>query len=164
MKFDWKFVAWTGGFLVFAVGAQSLRLAHLATSILVNMALYLVTALTNVVGGGVVACVAGWSAGQLGALRPELALVVPYLIAGNVVLVLVYGFLRGRSESLGIVLGAAARFLVISAAAMYVLKFDPRLRLSLGSPEFLAGALAGLLAVLLRQAGRAVVCRTGARS
>lgn len=155
-----RYVARTGVLLALALVVQMAGLPQPFTGPAVNAVLLLAAMAAGPVGGVLIGLLTPWIAFSRGILPAPLGPAIPFIMAGNAAIVLVYWAVTRltRSTTLGwgswlaMVLGAAAKYLVISGAVQLLLSLPPKLAVTLGTPQLMTALTGGVAALLAARA------------
>lgn len=126
----------------------------------VNAMLILATLFVGPWGAVAIGLLTPWVAFLRGTLPAPLGPAIPFIIAGNALLVLVYwAVLRlSRSRPLGpgswagLLLAAFAKYAVIAGAVQFLLHLPPKLAGALGLPQLFTALIGGFIALLVGRA------------
>lgn len=132
--------------LALTLAVQLLRLPAPVTGPLVNLMLILSTALAGPAGGAGIGLLTPWAALLLGIIPPILAPAIPFIMAGNALYCLSYGALEGKikgGSAVGVLLGAALKFVVIAGAARWLLVLPPAASGALLLPQLFNAIIGG---------------------
>ena len=89
----------------------------------------------------------------LGVQPPVTVVLVPFIIAGNIIYASLFGILRKHNELLGVAAAAFAKFLLLYAAAnMMVSGLPAPVKLVFSFPQLITGLAGGLLAITIMKA------------
>lgn len=135
--------------LAMTLSIQAFRLPPVATGPLVNFMLALSVMMVGTGGGVLIGFITPWIALMVGILPAPLTPAIPFIMAGNVVFCLLIGVFPRKIWllSLGVVLGAAAKFAVIGGAVTYILALPPVLTQALLFPQLTNALIGGAVAV-----------------
>ncbi len=100
---------------------QMLGLPQFFTGPLVNAFLLLAALLNGIWSGVIIGLFTPWIAFARGILAPPLGPMIPFIMAGNAILVIVFSLVAGKRENLrreitGIILGSFLKYLLLSQA------------------------------------------------
>ena len=129
-----------------SLAIQALRLGQWFTGPVINAILFLSPRLAGMPHAVTVALLTPWGGLFLGILNPALGAAVPFIMAGNVALVIIYGILQKHISILAVLPAAAAKYVIISSGARHVLGLGPPLSLALGIPQLLTALAGGAVA------------------
>ncbi|ADL13746.1 ECF transporter S component [Acetohalobium arabaticum] len=147
-----KYTEWltrTGLLLALTLVIQMLGFPPFVTGPLVNMMLFTTVHLVGWLGASLVGGVTPWIALMRGILPPPLAPMIPFIIAGNIILVSVYYFMLGRNNYLGIGLAALLKFAVLSSGVRFLVELPPKIAQLMQVPQLLTALAGGFLALIL---------------
>ncbi|MFZ5354342.1 MAG: ECF transporter S component [Bacillota bacterium] len=104
-------------------------------------------------------CGAGWAvmigvltplfAMWLGVLKQPVFVLVPFIIAGNVIYVLLNSFVGRHNKYIGLAAAAAAKFALLYSAVTYFLKVPAPIKLAMGLPQLYTALIGGALALVI---------------
>lgn len=141
-----------------------------ATGPLVNMMLYLTTLLLDIKAGVILGCISPLVAAVRGQLPPFLIPMVPFIIAGNILLVVLFGLIGqvGKSSRpalanpmysftvwLGVLVSAAVKLIWLYTSAKLLLPvlfgkhLPPQLVAMMAMPQLITAISGGILAVII---------------
>jgi hypothetical protein len=135
--------------LALALGIQSLRLPQGVTGPSINAILLIGAVLLAPWGGVVIGLLTPLTAFLFGQLNPILAPAVPFIMAGNGILVLVFGYGRRVNVYLALIIAALAKYLVLSTAVRYLIKVPASVGIALQIPQFVTAFMGGVAALLV---------------
>ncbi|MGI6642448.1 MAG: ECF transporter S component [Bacillota bacterium] len=124
MRLDLRSVVRTAVFLAIAVVVQSMRMPQLVTGSAVNAVLYVTALYLGPVYGAAIGCLTPWIALLTGIMK--LAPLLPVVIAGNVTLALMSGYVGKKSRYLGVGLAAVAKYLVMTMGVKYLISLGTK--------------------------------------
>ena len=154
MRISVNFLTRTALFLALTLALQGLRLPTFLTGPGVNLFLALATFWVGMGSGVVIGLLTPWAALLLGILPAPLAPAIPFIMLGNAAYAFLIGLffrffpLKG-GQLVGIIAGAAAKFLVIAGAVTYILTLPPPLSGALLLPQLYNALLGGGAAIII---------------
>lgn len=155
-----RFVTLTGMFFALTLVVQILGFPQMVTGPLVNAMLLLTTIFAGVVSGVFIGLFTPWVALLRGILPAPLGPLVPFIMIGNAAFTIVFSLFRRRGgvllEVTGVVLGAFAKYLILSQAARVLVHLPPRIAQMMQVPQLVTALLGGAIALLLVQVLRRV--------
>ncbi len=158
MRLDLKSVVRTAVFLALAVVVQSLHMPQLVTGSAVNSVLYVTALYMGPLYGAVIGCLTPWIALLTGIMK--LAPLLPVVMAGNVTLALIAGYVGRKSQYLGLGLAAVAKYLVMTMGVKYLVslgtKIPPTAYSMFTTTQLVTALIGGSLALLIYVALRRV--------
>lgn len=107
-------------FLIIAVFAPLLK-QQLITGVIVNAVLFLSTAYLGISAGILISFLPSVFAGFVGMLPVVLLPMIPFIIMGNLILVLCFGFFRKKNFLLSAILASLLKFLFLFSASSFVI-------------------------------------------
>ncbi len=147
-----KWVTRAAILLALAIAVQSLRLGQMITGPVVNAVLLTAAVLVGPWGGAAIGLLTPLTAFLLGQLNPVLAPAIPFIMAGNAVLALVFGFGRRINVYLGAVAAAVLKYLLLAAAVRYIIAIPPKVGIALQVPQLITALIGGAVALLVLEA------------
>ena len=145
---NWKWLTQAALLLALALGVQSLHLPQFITGTVINTVLLVGAVLLSPWGGATIGLLTPVTALLLGQLSPILAPAVPFIMAANASLALVFGFGRRVNFYLAAVLATFLKFGLLAVAVRFVLALPKPVTLALQVPQLLT-ALAGVVVATL---------------
>jgi len=132
------------------------------TGPLVNMILLIAAISTGLIGSITLALISPWMAWlvQTHAAFGNLLPVIPYIMIGNAVYVCLFLLFRLKKknvwfDSIGILLGSGAKFIVLYTAVTYIIikyaSIPPMIAKAMSFPQLITALAGGVLALLLEQ-------------
>lgn len=155
-----RYLARVGVLLALALIVPMLGLPQPVTGPAVNAVLLLAALEVGPAGAASIGLITPWIALIRGQLPAPLAPAVPFIMAGNATIVLVYWLVVRLTRSrtlewgswLGMALGALAKYLVISGAVNLLLHLPPKLAVAMGTPQLVTALTGGAAALLVAKA------------
>lgn len=98
-----------------------LGLPQPVTGVAVNTILYVSAAVVGPAGGIIIGCITPWLASLRGVLPPPLIVAAPFIMLGNVGLVLFFHYFRNRVPLIGILGASLVKFSIIILGARLVI-------------------------------------------
>lgn len=154
MKITTRMITRSALILALAIAIQSVRLPQAVTGPLINTLLFIAVATTGTLSGVLVGLFTPIIAFTLGIMA--LAPAVPVIIAGNIVLALVFGYIKNMY--LGFVAAAVAKFAVMALGVYYVLpllvsiNLPPKVIATLTTPQLFTALGGGVIALIILKA------------
>ncbi|MCX7729703.1 MAG: ECF transporter S component [Candidatus Caldatribacterium sp.] len=149
-------VTLTGVLFALILIVQALGLPYVVAGPLVNAMLLLATVFVGVGGGVLIGLLTPWVALLRGILPAPLGPIVPFIMLGNAVFVTVFGLFRRKGEFFfaigGVVLGAFAKYLVLSQAVRLLIDLPPPVARMMQVPQLITALLGETIALFLSQA------------
>ncbi len=152
MKGNVKWLTRAAILLAVALAVQSLRLPQGITGPTVNAVLLIGAVLLGPWGAAVIGLLTPLTAFLLGQLNPVLAPAIPFIMAANAILALIFGYGRRVNTYLAVVVAAGVKYLVLSAAVRYVINVPPQVGVALQLPQLVTALIGGLVALLVLEA------------
>jgi hypothetical protein len=138
--------------LALALVAQSLHLPQLITGSVINAVLLVAAVLLGPWGGALIGLLTPVTALLLGQLAPVLAPAIPFIMAGNAVLCLLFGYGRIVNVYLAVVAAAVAKFTLLSAAVLYIINVPGPVSIALRLPQLATALIGGAVSLLVLEA------------
>ena len=140
--------------LIGIASAAPLLHQQIITGSIVNATLFISTMLLGVQGGILIGLTPSLIALSTGLLSPVLAPMIPFIMMGNVILVISFNYLKGKNYWMGIISASILKFLFLFSSSSMVmnliLKKELALKVStmMSWPQLLTALLGGLIAYL----------------
>lgn len=144
-----KWITQAGLLLALTLVIQMLGFPQFVTGPLVNMMLILSAFFVGGLGGSLIGGLTPWIAITRGILPPPLAPMIPFIIAGNIVLVLSYYFLQNKSKYLAIITGAAVKYAILTVGVRFLVDVPPKIAKMMQIPQLLTALAGGFLALFI---------------
>jgi len=152
MKGNVKWLTRAAILLAVALSVQSLRLPQGITGPTINAALLVGTVLLGPWGAATIGFLTPLTAFLLGQLNPVLAPAIPFIMAGNGLLALLFGYGRRVNVYLAVVVAAGVKYLILAAAVRYIISVPPQVSVALQLPQLVTALIGGLVALLALEA------------
>ncbi len=152
MNLDAKWLTRAAILLALALAVQSLRLGQYITGPVVNAVLLSGAVLVGPWGAAAIGLLTPLTAFLLGQLSPILAPAIPFIMAGNAVLALLFGYGRKTNVYLALVVAAVVKYLVLAGAVRYILALPPKVGIALQMPQLITALIGGLVAIFVLEA------------
>ncbi len=144
-----KYLTRTAMLLALTLVIQMLGFPTYITGPLVNMMLFIATILLGSLSGTIIGALTPWIALSRGILPPPLAAMVPFIIGGNIILVITYNFIAEKNQYLGILTAAILKFALLSSAVRFFIEVKPPIAAAMQLPQLLTAIAGGFLALLM---------------
>lgn len=149
----------TAFLLALAAICPLLGLPQFITGVAVNVVLYISTFLVGPIGGIIIGCLIPWVAALRGILPPPLVIAAPFIMLGNIALVLVFHYFRYRIPLVGIIGAALVKFAIIILGARVIIPqfihvapgVAAKVAAILGIAQIFTALAAGFLALIDRK-------------
>jgi hypothetical protein len=133
---------------------QMLGLPQFSTGPLVNAFLLLAALLNGIWSGVIIGLFTPWIAFARGILAPPLGPMIPFIMAGNAILVIVFSLVAGKRENLrreitGIILGSFLKYLLLSQAVAWVVQVPPPVAKAMQTPQLFTALAGGAIALIV---------------
>jgi uncharacterized YccA/Bax inhibitor family protein len=152
-----KWIARTGLLMALTIVIQMFGFPPFITGPLVNMMLFISTYLLGGLGGALIGSLTPWIALLRGILLPPLAPMVPFIIAGNITLVVIYHLLQKKNKYLGIGLASLLKFTILTSGVRFLVNLPPKIAKVMQFPQLLTALAGGLLALTLIKILRGII-------
>ena len=153
-----RWVSRTAVLFALTLVIQLLGLPQFITGPLVNSFLLLATMMVGVSSGMVIGLFTPWVAFSRGILPAPLGPMIPFIMLGNVTLVIVFFLITTRRENnigflgLGIVIGSIAKYLVLSQSVAFLVSVPPPVAKMMQFPQLMTALGGGAIAIVIKQA------------
>ncbi|HAX97981.1 MAG TPA: ECF transporter S component [Candidatus Atribacteria bacterium] len=153
-----RWVSRTAVLFALTLVIQLLGLPQFITGPLVNAFLLLATMMVGVSSGMVIGLFTPWVAFSRGILPAPMGPMIPFIMLGNVTLVIVFFLITTRRENnlgflgLGIVIGAIAKYLVLSQSVAFLVSVPPPVAKMMQFPQLITALIGGVVAIVIKQA------------
>ena len=149
-----NFLTRTAMFLALSLALQIFRFPPFITGPLVNLLLAMAVFWAGPASGATIGLLTPWAALLLGILPAPLMPAIPFIMLGNLLYTIILGMLYRYIPSLcscifGVIIGAAAKFIVIASAVSFFLTLPASLAGALLFPQLYHALIGGLTAVFL---------------
>jgi len=153
-----RWVSRTAVLFALTLVIQLLGLPQFITGPLVNAFLLLATMMVGVSSGMVIGLFTPWVAFSRGILPAPMGPMIPFIMLGNVTLVIVFFLITTRRENnigflgLGIVIGSIAKYLVLSQSVTFLVSVPPPVAKMMQFPQLITALVGGVIAIVIKQA------------
>ncbi len=144
-----RWITRTALLLALTLAIQMLGLPQWVTGPAVNALLLISGLIISPASGVVIGLFTPIIAVWRGIVPPVLAPMVPFISAGNAVFVLLFMALRGRQQYLGLVLAAAAKFIILAAAVRYIVSLPQAVAYMMQFPQLVTALVGGAFALVI---------------
>jgi len=133
---------------------QMLGFPQFFTGPLVNAFLLLAALLNGIWSGVIIGLFTPWMAFARGILAPPLGPMIPFIMAGNAILVIAFSLVAGKRENLrreitGIILGSFLKYLLLSQAVAWVVQVPPPVAKAMQTPQLFTALAGGAIALIV---------------
>lgn len=87
----------------------------------------------------------------LGVQPPAMIIVVPFIIAGNIIYAITYSLLKGKSKIIGIIAAAFVKFGLLYSAVNFILTVKPPIKVALSFPQLITALIGGSIGLVIIQ-------------
>ena len=153
-----RWISRTAVFFALTLVIQLVGLPQFFTGPLVNAFLLLATMMVGVSSGIVIGLFTPWVAFSRGILPVPLGPMIPFIMLGNVSLVVVFFLLTMKRERnitlkvLGIVIGAVVKYLILSQSVTFLVSVPSPVAKAMQFPQLLTALGGGVIALVIEQA------------
>ncbi len=144
-----KWITKAGLLLALTLVIQMLGFPQFVTGPLVNMMLILSAFFVGGLGGSLIGGLTPWIAFTRGILPPPLAPLIPFIIVGNIILVLSFYFLQNKNRYLAIITGAILKYAILAVGVRFLVDVPPKIAKMMQIPQLLTAVTGGLLALFI---------------
>ncbi len=141
--------------LALTVAIQMLGLPQFFTGPLVNAFLLLAALFNGMWSGVIIGLFTPGIAFARGILAPPLGPMIPFIMAGNAILVIVFSLVGKRDhlgrEIGGVVLGSFLKYLLLSQAVTWVVEVPPPVAKAMQTPQLFTALAGGAIALIVYQ-------------
>ncbi len=128
--------------------SQTLGLSYVA-SILFNMFLFTSMLIVGTAGAILIGGLTPLIAIKLGLLPATLMVLLPFIIGGNIVLVVIYNYLGEKDKLLAVGIAAFIRFTILSSGVRYLSDLPEEISNMMQASQLATSLVGGLLSLLL---------------
>ena len=153
-----RWVSRTAVLFALTLVIQLLGLPQFITGPLVNAFLLLATMVVGVSSGMVIGLFTPWVAFSRGILPAPMGPMIPFIMLGNVTIVIVFFLITTRRENnigflgLGIVIGSIAKYLVLSQSVAFLVSVPPPVAKMMQFPQLITALVGVVIAIVIKQA------------
>lgn len=133
--------------LVFQMGG----FPQFVTGPFVNTVLYLASIIVGWQGGVLIGILTPVIAAMRGILPPPLAPLIPFIALGNVILVILFFWLKSKNKILGILIASAVKFLILVTAVNLLVQVPPPVAQMMSFPQLLTALIGGFIALIVER-------------
>ncbi len=141
--------------LALTIAIQMLGLPQFFTGPLVNAFLLLAALFNGMWSGVIIGLFTPGIAFARGILAPPLGPMIPFIMAGNAILVIVFSLVGKRGhlgrEIGGVVLGSFLKYLLLSQAVTWVVEVPPPVAKAMQTPQLFTALAGGAIALIVYQ-------------
>jgi hypothetical protein len=154
MKISTKTLVRSALILALAMAIQSVRMPAYFTGPLINTLLFLAAALINPVGGVLVGLLTPFLAFSFGILAVPAIPLIPVIMAGNALLVIVFGLLL-KKPVLGVAAASFTKYIVMALGVSKILplllniKLPPKVLYALSTQQLFTALAGGIIALII---------------
>ncbi|MFZ5968270.1 MAG: ECF transporter S component [Bacillota bacterium] len=150
-----KRITRTGILLALALAVQFLKMPQFITGSAVNAILVIAAAAVGMVEGIIIGSITPIVAIMVGIIKPPMAPVIPFIIAGNISLVVIFHMLQKKNQYAAVGGAAVVKFLVLYGAVKLVLvnmlpgPVFEKVAVAFGVTQFFTAVVGGIVALLI---------------
>lgn len=152
MNTNLKWITQAAILLALGFAAQALHMPQLVTGSIVNAILIVASVMIGPWGGFAIGLLTPLTAFLLGQLQPVLAPAIPFIMAGNGVLCLIFGYGRRVNVYLAAVVAAVVKYLLLSAAILYIIQVPGPVGIALRLPQLFTALIGSAVAFFVLEA------------
>lgn len=155
--FSIRWLTRTAILLAITLAFQMMGFPQMVTGPAINAMLLLSATYVGGLGAVIIGLLTPLIAFIRGILAPPLAPMIPFIMLANAVLVMAYVLARGRlgkgvaGAGIGLVVGAIAKFLVLSSAVRFIVSVPAPIAKAMQIPQLYTALLGGVVALLVEK-------------
>lgn len=146
-----RFLTRTALLLALTLAVQMIALPQPVTGPLVNMFLYIAVFFVGMMGAGAIGLVTPLIAFSRGILPPPLAPMIPFIILGNICLVVIFGLLRKVNKYLALAIASTVKFLILAGGVRYFVEVKPAIAKAMSTPQLINALIGGVIALIIHE-------------
>lgn len=136
--------------LAIALVFQLVKLGQLVTGTAINTVLITAVGMCGLPWAAAIGLITPVMAVLLGVQPPATIVLVPFIIAGNILYVVVFGVVQKHNSFIGVIAAAFAKFLLLYAAVNIIItKLPAPIKLAFSFPQLITALAGGILAVII---------------
>ena len=136
--------------LAIAIVFQLTKMGQYVTGIGINTVLITAVGVCGLPWAAAIGIITPMLAVLLGVQPPATIVLVPFIMAGNIVYVSLFRILRRYSDYIGIIAAALAKFILLYAAAnIIVSKLPAPIKLAFSFPQLITATAGGAIALII---------------
>lgn len=145
----------TGILLALTLAIQFIRLPQLITGTGVNAMLLIAAMTVGVVQGSLIGCITPIVALMVGIMKPAMAPVLPFIAVSNVILVVIFHYVRNKNTYVALIAAAFVKFLILFGATKLILSsilpkpIYEKVAVTFGITQFFTALAGGVLALII---------------
>jgi len=149
-----KWITHTAILLAILIVFQMLGLPQYITGPIVNFILLWAVMSNGILSGVLIGLISPLIAFSRGILPAPLGPMIPFIILGNIVLVIVFGLFRKKNSNLlfttlGIVIGSILKYLILVNAVKFIVSVPILIAQAMGFPQLLTALIGGVLLLVI---------------
>lgn len=155
--FSIRWLTRTAILLAITLAFQMLGFPQMITGPAVNAMLLLSGAYVGGLGAVIIGMLTPFIAFIRGILAPPLAPMIPFIMVGNAILIIAYVLSRKKlgkglaGAGIGLIVGAVAKFLVLSSAVRFIVSVPPPVAQAMQIPQLYTAILGGVVAIAVEK-------------
>lgn len=147
MNFKVRFLTRTALLLALTLVIQLLRLPQPITGTGVNFFLYIAVFMIGISSGSLIGLLTPIIALSFGIIG--FAPLVPFIVVGNLSLVVVFGLIKNKNRYLAVIMASAVKFLVLVIAVNLIIQVPPKAAQMMQLPQLFTALGGGALAIVI---------------
>ncbi len=144
-----KWLTKTALLLALTLVFQMIGFPQPVTGPLINMMLFISATISGLLGGILIGALTPWIAFVRGILPAPLAPMIPFIMAGNAVLVVSYFGLKRVNQYLAVIVASVIKFAVLALAVNFLVEVPEQIAAMMQLPQLLTALAGGVLALVL---------------
>ncbi|WIV11763.1 ECF transporter S component [Proteiniborus sp. MB09-C3] len=137
--------------LAIALVFQFVKMGQLVTGSGINAVLIIAAQICGLPWAMAIGFITPFMAVVLGVQPPAMIIVVPFIIAGNILYGTIYSLLKRRSKIIGVIAAAFIKFGLLYSAVNFFLTVNPPIKAALSFPQLLTALIGGSIALVVLQ-------------
>lgn len=137
--------------LALTLAVQMMGFPQLVTGPLVNFFLFISVIFVGIGGGAAIGALTPWIALSRGILPAPLAPMVPFIILGNLSLVILFGLLRKLNKYLAITVAAVVKFLILASGVRFFVQVPAPVAKAMQTPQLITALAGGVFALIIAE-------------
>lgn len=169
MKISTNYLTRLSIFIALTISFQLAGLPQLGTGIFINFMLFVTTLFVGISAGLILGSLTPWIASLIGQLPPILVPMIPFIMTGNAILVIVFGFLDKKlsflelikiksfnlKEWLAVFFASLFKFIFLTVSVKFLLRLILDITIAkefaymMMFPQFMTAFLGGIFAIMI---------------
>jgi hypothetical protein len=161
--FSIRWLTRTAILLAITLAFQMLGFPQMVTGPAVNAMLLLSGTYVGGLGAVIIGMLTPLIAFFRGILAPPLAPMIPFIMLGNAIFVIAYVISRSKlgkgfaGAAIGLIVGAVAKFLVLSSAVRFIVSVPPPVAQAMQIPQLYTAIFGGVVAIVVEKVINAAI-------